>query len=222
MTAMTRKIVVTGFEPWQHGTENPTLDVLDQLEHSNAVPGELTTIRLPVDTTKLAAIVEDALDHVAPDVWISLGLATGHSVIAVERMAANVRDFPIPDNAGHQPGGGPVFAGGPAAYLSTLPVKAMTFALRAAGIPAKLSNSPSTYLCNQMMYTVLHLIECKRMPTKAGFIHVPATPSYVAKQAYPFVEMPSMSVELMTNAVLESLAAIAAATRDIQAPTVNY
>jgi pyroglutamyl-peptidase len=222
MTAMTRKIVVTGFEPWQHGTENPTLDVLDQLEHSNAVPGKLTTIRLPVDTTKLAAIVEEALEQVTPDVWISLGLATGHSVIAVERMAANIRDFPIPDNAGHQPGGDPVFAGGPAAYLSTLPVKAMTFALRAAGIPAKLSNSPSTYLCNQMMYTVLHLIERKRMPTKAGFIHVPATPSYVAKQAYPFVEMPSMSVELMTNAVLKSLAAIAAATRDIQAPTFNY
>jgi pyroglutamyl-peptidase len=222
MTAMSNKIVVTGFEPWQHGTENPTLDVLDQLEQSNAVPGELTTIRLPVDTTKLAAIVEDALDRIGPDVWISLGLATGHSVIAVERMAANVRDFPIPDNGGHQPGGDPVFADGPAAYLSTLLVKAITFALRAAGIPAKLSNSPSTYLCNQMMYTVLHLIDRKRMPTKAGFIHVPATPSYVAKQAYPFVEMPSMSVELMTNAVLESLAAIAAATRDIQAPTFNY
>jgi pyroglutamyl-peptidase len=222
MTAMSNKIVVTGFEPWQHGTENPTLDVLDQLEQSNAVPGELTTIRLPVDTTKLAAIVEDALDRIGPDVWISMGLATGHSVIAVERMAANVRDFPIPDNGGHQPGGDPVFADGPAAYLSTLPVKAITFALRAAGIPAKLSNSPSTYLCNQMMYTVLHLVDRKRMPTKAGFIHVPATPGYVAKQAYPFVEMPSMSVELMTNAVLESLAAIAAATRDTQAPTFNY
>jgi pyroglutamyl-peptidase len=222
MTAMSTKIVVTGFEPWQHGTENPTLDVLDQLEQSNAVPGALTTIRLPVDTTKLAVIIEEALDRIRPDVWISLGLATGHSVIAVERMAANVRDFPIPDNGGHQPGGDPVFADGPAAYLSTLPVKAITFALRAAGIPAKLSNSPSTYLCNQMMYTVLHLVDRKRMPTKAGFIHVPATPGYVAKQAYPFVEMPSMGVELMTCAVLESLAAIAAAPSDILAPTFNY
>lgn len=219
---MSNKIVVTGFEPWQHGTENPTLDVLDQLERSNAVPGELTTIRLPVDTMKLADIVEEALDRVRPDVWISLGLAPGHAVIAVERMAANVRDFPIPDNVGHQPGGDPVFAEGPAAYLSTLPVKAITFALRAAGIPAKLSNSPSTYLCNQMMYTVLHLVDRKRMPTKAGFIHVPATPDYVAKQAYPFVEMPSMGVELMTAAVLETLAAIAVAPSDTQTPTFNY
>jgi pyroglutamyl-peptidase len=219
---MTPKIVVTGFEPWQHGAENPTLDVLDQLEQSNDVPGELTTIRLPVDTTKLATLVEDALDRVRPDLWISLGLAPGHSVIAVERMAANVRDFPIPDNEGHQPGGDPVFADGPAAYLSTLPVKAMTFALRAAGIPAKLSNSPSTYLCNQMMYTVLHLVDRKRMATRAGFIHVPATPGYVAKQAYPFVDMPSMSVELMTRAVLRSLTAIAEAPKDIQAPTFNY
>jgi pyroglutamyl-peptidase len=219
---MTPKIVVTGFEPWQHAAENPTLEVLDQLEQSNAVPGELTTIRLPVDTTKLAAIVEEALDRVRPDLWISLGLATGYSVIAVERMAANVRDFPVPDNAGHQPSGDPVFADGPAAYLSTLPVKAMTFALRAAGIPAKLSNSPSTYLCNQMMYTVLHLVDRKRMATRAGFIHVPATPSYVAKQAYPFVEMPSMSIELMTLAVLKSLAAIGAVPSDIQVPTFSY
>ena len=219
---MPPKIVVTGFEPWQHGAENPTLDVLDQLEKSNAIPGQLATIRLPVDTTKLADIVEEALEREAPDLWISLGLAPGHSVIAVERMAANVRDFPIADNGGHQPGGEPVFADGPAAYLSTLPVKAMTFALRAAGIPAKLSNSPSTYLCNQMMYTVLHLIDRKQMRTKAGFIHVPASPGFVAKQAYPFVEMPSMSVELMTMAVLESLSAIAKASSDIQEPTLNY
>jgi pyrrolidone-carboxylate peptidase len=72
------------------------------------------------------------------------------------------------------------------------------------------------------MYTVLHLVDRKQMPTKAGFIHVPATPSYVAKQAYPFVEMPSMSIELMTLGVLKSLAAIAAAPSDIQAPTFNY
>jgi pyroglutamyl-peptidase len=219
---MSPKIVVTGFEPWQHGNENPTLNILEQLEQSNAVPGELSTIRLPVDTTKLPVIVDEALDRLAPDLWISLGFAPGHSVIAVERIAANVLDFPIPDNVGHQPGGDPVFAGGPAAYLSTLPVKAMTFALRAAGIPAKLSNSPSTYLCNQMMYTVLHLIDRKQMPTKAGFIHVPATPGFVAKQEYPFVEMPSMSVELMTKAVLESLAAIANTPSDIQTPTFNY
>ena len=100
--------------------------------------------------------------------------------------------------------------------------KAMTFALRAAGIPAKLSNSPSTYLCNQMMYTVLHLIDRKKMLTKAGFIHVPATPSFVAKQEYPFVEMPSMSVELMTKAVLESLTTIANTPSDIETPTFNY
>jgi pyroglutamyl-peptidase len=219
---MTFKLVVTGFEPWEHGAENPTLDVLAQLEQSNEIPGELTTIPLPVDTTKLAAIVDEALDRLAPDLWISLGLAPGHSVIAVERMAANVRDFPIPDNSGHQPVGDPVFADGPAAYLSTLPVKSITLALRAAGVPAKLSNSPSTYLCNQMMYTVLHLVDRKGLPTRAGFIHVPATPGFVAKQRYPFVEMPSMSVDLMTKAVLESVFVTAGTSTDVQTPTLNY
>ncbi len=89
---MTARIVVTGFEPWEHGTENPTLEVLDRLDRSNDVEGELSTVRLPVDSSRLAGIVGETLDRVRPDLWISLGLAPGSSVIAVERIAANVLD----------------------------------------------------------------------------------------------------------------------------------
>ncbi|MBV9750349.1 MAG: pyroglutamyl-peptidase I, partial [Acetobacteraceae bacterium] len=198
---MSARIVVTGFEPWEHGTENPTLEILDQLDSSNDVEGELTTMRLPVDSTKLDALVDAMLERVRPDVWISLGLSPGLAVIGVERIAGNVLDFPIPDNAGHQPAGQPVFADGPAAYFATLPIKAIAFGLRDVGIPAKISNSASTYGCNQMMYTVLHKVACKGMATRAGFIHVPASPSLAAKQTYPLVEMPSMAVDLMTRAV---------------------
>lgn len=219
---MTTKIVVTGFEPWAHGTENPTLAVLDQLEASNDLPGDLVTVRLPVESKRLAAIVEETLDRERPDIWISLGLAPGLAVVGVERIAANVMDFPVADNVGVRYGGDPVFEGGPDGRIATLPVKAIAAGLRAAGIPAKISNSPSTYLCNQLMYTTLHLIERKGMTTRAGFIHVPASPSLAAVQEYPSVEMPSMSVEMMTLAVKRAIATTLATTRDSREPAFNY
>jgi len=219
---MTAKIVITGFEPWEHGTENPTLEVLDRLERSNEVEGELSTIRLPVDSSRLAHIVGEALDRVRPDLWISLGLAPGSSVIAVERIGANVLDFPVPDNAGHQPGGEPIFADGPAAYFATLPVKAITFGLRSQGIPTKISNSASTYGCNQMMYTTLYLIARKGLPTRAGFIHIPASPFLAAQQVYPQVEMPSMCVEFTTRAVQRAIALALQNQADLQEPAFNY
>ena len=219
---MAAKIVITGFEPWEHGTENPTLEVLDRLDQSNETEGELSTIRLPVDSSRLAGIVRETLDRVRPDLWISLGLAPGSSVIAVERIAANVLDFPVPDNAGHQPGGDPVFADGPAAYFATLPVKAITFGLRSSGIPAKISNSASTYGCNQMMYTTLHLIARQGLSTRAGFIHIPASPSLAAQQVYPQVEMPSMCVDLTTRAVQKAIALALRTKADLQEPAFNY
>jgi pyroglutamyl-peptidase len=219
---MSAKIVVTGFEPWEHGSENPTLEVLSQLETANDVGGELTLVRLPVDSNKLADITSKTLDEVKPDLWFSLGLAPGLAVIAVERIAANVMDFPVPDNVGTQHGGEPVFADGPAAHMATVPVKLIAEQLRQGGIPAKISNSPSTYLCNQMMYTVLHLIAKKGMKTRAGFIHVPAHPRLAAIQGYPLVEMPSMSTELMAKAVKNAIGTALTATKDSRAPSFNY
>jgi len=219
---MAAKIVVTGFEPWAHGAENPTLDILDQLRAASDIGGDLTTVRLPVDSNRLAGITGEILDKIRPDLWISLGLAPGLSVIAVERIAANVMDFPVADNVGTQHGGRPVFEDGPAAHLATLPVKTIAKQLRESGVPTKVSNSPSTYLCNQMMYTVLHLIEKKGLSTRAGFIHVPAHPGFVARQSYPFVEMPSMSVELMTTAVKSAIRISLTVDHDLHEPAFNY
>ncbi len=216
------RIVVTGFEPFAHGSENPTLEVLAQLRSSNDIDGELTTVQMPVDSGIIAELTSAKLDALRPDVWISLGVAPGLAVVAVERIAANVMDFPIPDNVGAQYGGEPVFEGAPAGRLATLPVKAIASELRAAGIPAKVSNSPSTYLCNQMMYTVLHLVAEKKMATRAGFIHVPAHPSFVAKQVYPLTEMPSMSIDLMADAVKKAIRTALAVHSDHREPAFNY
>ena len=189
-------------------------------EHEDRYPHEFSGGQC--QRNRLAALTSAKLDEIKPDIWISLGVAPGLSVVAVERLAANVMDFPIADNIGTPHGGHPVFEGGPAGHLSTLPVKTIADELRAAGIPAKVSNSPSTYLCNQMMYTVLHLITDKALNTRAGFIHVPAHPSYVAKQNYPFVEMPSMSIELMTAAVKHAIATSIAVEQDHRRPGFNY
>lgn len=195
------RIVVTGFEPFGSWPENPTLAVLAQLRALDDIAAELTTLELPVDSTRIAALAADALETIRPDVWISLGLAAGLAVIAVERIAANVLDFAIPDNAGLSHQDRPVLESGQAAHFATLPVRAITDALCAEGIPAKLSNSASTYLCNQLMYSVLHHIAEQKLATRAGFLHVPAHPALAALQTGARADMPSMSVDLMTAAV---------------------
>lgn len=140
---------------------------------------------MPVESAGIAPLVDEALESHRPDIWISLGLYPGSPVIAVERTAANVKDFPVPDNVDAQPVDEPVYADGPFAYRSTLPIKAMVAAMHERGVPAKVSNTASTYLCNQIMYTALHLVHEKALPTHAGFIHVPCTPGYVAGASYP-------------------------------------
>jgi len=194
-------VIVTGYEPWERASENPTLEILDRLESLNSFDANLVAIRFPVDTTKISAIVGKALDEHLPDVWLSLGLAPGASVIAVERLAANVLDYPIPDNAKNQPRDKPVFAGAPIAYAATIPVNAIAEAIRRRGIPIKISNSAGTYACNQLMYTALHMINAKKLKSRGGFIHVPCTPGYVAKQNDAYREYPSMSLDLMVDAV---------------------
>ena len=217
-----KRVVLTGYEPWSHASENPTLALLDKARERNFANVELITLRVPVESERLGPLVDEALEAHRPDIWISLGLFPGSSVIAVERTAANVKDFPVPDNVEVQPVDEPVYPDGPFAYQSTLPIKAMVAAMNERAIPAKVSNTASTYLCNQIMYTALHLVQEKGLETRAGFVHVPCTPGYVAQAAYPEHEWPSMSLDLMDEAVD---AAITTATRqdtDIAAPPKGY
>ncbi len=217
-----KKVVVTGYEPWEHGTENPTLDILSELRKVNFEEAVLATVQVPVDATAITDIVDRALDEHRPDVWISLGLSPGLPVIAIERLAANVLDYPLPDNLGHQPHDCEVFPGGAAAYRATLPIKAITAEVQRRGIPVKISNTASTYACNQIMYTALHLIAQKKLVTRGGFIHVPCTPAYVAKQSYPYHEYPSMHLDLMVDAVRTAIITTLSRDTDTEAPPKGY
>ena len=220
MTA--KRVVLTGYEPWSHASENPTLDLLDKARERNFADIELITLRVPVESERLGPLVDEALEAHRPDIWISLGLFPGSSVIAVERTAANVKDFPVPDNVEVQPVDEPVYPDGPFAYQSTLPIKAMVAAMNERAIPAKVSNTASTYLCNQIMYTALHLVQEKRLETRAGFVHVPCTPGYVAQASYPEHEWPSMSLDLMDEAVDAAITTAAQQDTDIAEPPKGY
>ncbi len=217
-----KRVVLTGYEPWSHASENPTLELLDRARSRNFAEVELITLRVPVDSGRITPLVDEALDAYRPDIWISLGLYPGSPVIGVERTAANVKDFPVPDNVDAQPIDEPVFADGPFAYRATLPVKAIVRAMTDRSIPARISNTASTYLCNQIMYTTLHLSRQKKLATRAGFIHVPCSPGYVAKASYPEHEFPSMSLDLMADAVDTAVTTAARQETDISAAPKGY
>lgn len=217
-----KRVVLTGYEPWSHAAENPTLELLDRARERNFPDVELITLRVPVDSEGITPLVDGALDEYKPDVWISLGLYPGSAVVAVERTAANVKDFPVPDNLAAQPVDEPVFADGPFAYRSTLPIKAMVGAMNERGVPAKVSNTASTYLCNQIMYSTLHLAQEKQLPTRSGFIHVPCSPNYVANASYPEHEFPSMSLDLMEDAVGAAITTATSRDTDVKVAPKGY
>lgn len=191
-------ILLTGFEPFGAYKDNPSAAVAEAL-HGRVVGN--TTIRsavLPVHHARAAAAVARLVQDAAPRAIVHLGLAGGRARLALERVAVNVMDFEIADNAGYRATGEPCVAGGPAAYFSTLPLEVMLQALTAEGVPAYLSSTAGTYLCNQTFYTTRHLLEARGASIAAGFIHLPLSPAMVVASG---LDQPSMDVPLMIRAV---------------------
>jgi len=190
------KILLTGFEPFGESKINPSEQVVRTLAREK-IPGiELHTAILPVERVRGPQVLLDAMKRVHPDAVLCLGEASRRMAISIERVAINLLDYRIPDHAGQQIVDEPIVRDGPAAYFCTLPVRAMYQAVRAAGIPAELSLSAGAYLCNQVLYTLLHYLTQNRINVPAGFIHLPALPEQVAARE---VLMPSMSVETMVR-----------------------
>ena len=199
-------ILLTGFEPFGAYKDNPSADVATALD-GHAIGGE--TVRaaiLPVHHAQAAARVAALVDERVPRAIVHLGLAGGRARIALERVAVNVMDFEIADNAGYRAAGEPCVAGGPAAYFSTLPLEAMLAALASEGVPAYVSSAAGTYLCNQTFYTTRHLLERRGLRTAAGFLHLPLSAAMVAAAG---IEAPSMDAPLMRRAVEIALRVVA-------------
>ena len=174
------KALVTGFEAFGGESVNPALEALRQLpENVGAVP--LATRILPTVFGRSLAALEAAVAATAPDIVLCVGEAGGRSALSLERVAINIDDARIPDNGGNQPIDRPVIPGGPPAYFATLPIKAAVAALREAGLPAIVSNSAGTFVCNHVFYGLLHLAATRRRGLRGGFLHVPYLPSQAAR-----------------------------------------
>ncbi len=193
-----RTILLTGFEPFGVFAANPSLEVAKVLDGRAVGDAVVRSAVLPVHHAEAASQVARWLDETDPLAVVHLGLAGGRARIALERVAVNVMDYETPDNAGYQARGEPCVPGGPPAYFATLPLAEILAALTAEGIPAYVSNTAGTYLCNQTMYGTLRALAERRHPARAGFIHLPLLPSMVAASA---LEQPSMDVALMVRAV---------------------
>jgi len=196
-----KTVVVTGFGTWAKTTSsNPAALVLKELSARTWHDCRFVPIEVPVKTTGLSAIVEDALLTHRPAIWLGLGVAPGASVIRVEVAGINCRDFEVPDNDDLVLDGAPVVEDGADAHLSTLPVRDIAAAVQDAEIPASISYSAGTHLCNQMLYTSLHLAQRHGLDTKCGFMHFPYTPALASRLVKSEGLQPSMALPLMTEA----------------------
>ena len=205
------KLLLTGFTPFAGETINPALEAVKRLP--NEIAGmEIVKLEVPTVFGESVRMVQEAIEREQPDFVLSVGQAGGRAEITPERVAINVDDARIPDNAGQQPIDVPIFADGENAYFATLPVKAMAEAIREAGLPSALSNTAGTYVCNHLMYGVLYHLNRHHKDAKAGFIHVP----YIPEQTADKPGVPSMPLDDIVRALEAAIAAIPAHETDVK------
>ena len=210
------KVLITGFDPFGGESTNPAYEAVKLLPDKI---GEIDVIKVEIPTVfhKSVLTIEKYIDEYSPDFVICVGQAGGRADITVERVGINVDDARIPDNEGNQPIDEPIAKDGPAAYFSTLPIKAIVKTIRDSGLPVSVSNSAGTYVCNHVMYGLLHLLKTKYTWIKGGFIHVP----YCEKQVVDKFNMPSMSLGSISKA-LEIIIEVTGRTDDDIRMTDGY
>ena len=204
------KIVVTGFDPFGGESINPASEAVKQLPEKIA-GAQIVPLIVPTVFYRSIEVIKDAIETHNPDVILSIGQAGGRAAITVERIGINVDDARIADNAGQQMVDEPVIKEGPAAYFSTLPIKAMVKAIHDAGISASVSNTAGTFVCNHVMYGVLHLCATQYPDKRAGFVHIPFLP----EQTIDKPQYPSMSLEDIVKGLTVAIEAIVSHQKDI-------
>lgn len=193
-----KKLLLTGFEPFGGESVNPSWETVSR---AAAEGFEVRKVCLPVTFDGAAQRICEEIRSFDPDALVMVGQAGGRKGVTVERVAINLADARIPDNAGAQPEDAPLAENGPAAYFSTLPTREMVRAITEQGILAALSYSAGTYVCNCVLYHALHLLKTEGRKGQAAFIHVPFETAQVEKRP----EMPSMPLETMVRALEAAL-----------------
>jgi pyroglutamyl-peptidase len=200
------RILVTGFEPFDGQSLNPSWEVARALHGLVLEGAQVSAVQLPCVFAQALPAMHQALAQHRPDIVLALGQAEGRCDLSLERVAINVQDARIPDNAGQQPIDVPVIEGGPAAYFSTLPIKALVAGLKAAGFPASVSQTAGTFVCNQVFYGLQHALVGQGV--HSGFMHLPLLPEQAAH--WPGPSLPSWPVALQVAGVRQALALLLA------------
>ena len=188
-------ILVTGFQPFGGEKINPAWEAIRVLPDS-IVGSKVVKLQIPVVFGVGADVVSTAIDHINPDIVLCVGQAGGRAKITPEFVGINYRDARIPDNDGNQPHAQRIVEDGPDAYFATLPVRAMTEAMNESGIPAALSYTAGTYVCNDVMYSMLHVLATKYPNARGAFMHVPFATEQATKQP---VNTASLPIEVMAH-----------------------
>jgi pyroglutamyl-peptidase len=207
---MTRCILLTGFEPFGGEKVNPSQDVASALAGTTIAGNEVVAEILPCEFGRSVQSLRAAIERYRPVLVLALGQAGGRVDLSLERIAINVDDARIADNAGAAPIDTPVVDDAPAAYFSTLPIKAMAAALRAAGIPASVSQSAGTFVCNHVFYGLQHRLAGSAV--RSGFMHLPLLPGQAAEHP----GLASLPFETMVEGVRLALATALGTVHDVR------
>ena len=197
------KILVTGFDPFGGEKVNPALEAVKSLP-SEIHGAEIAWVEIPTVFYKSAEVLEAEINRYHPDVVLCIGQAGGRASLTPERVAINQDDARIPDNQGNQPIDTPIRLDGDAAYFSTLPIKAMVQAIKEEGLPASVSNTAGTFVCNHLMYQVLYLADKKFPNMRAGFMHIP----YMTEQVVNKPNTSSMCLRDIVRGIEAAIGAI--------------
>jgi len=204
------KVLLTGFDPFGGETVNPAYEAVKMV--NDTIEGA-TVIKIEIPTVfkKAVNVIDQAIQEHQPDIVLAIGQAGGRAAIAVERVGINVDDARIPDNEDQQPIDETIFEDGQNAYFSNLPIKRMVDEMKKVNIPALVSNTAGTYVCNHVLYSIMYLID-KKYPTKrGGFIHVPYLPEQVLGK-----NQPSMSLEMISKGIETAVRTAIIHERDVK------
>ena len=203
-----RTLLLTGFDPFGGDTLNPSWLIAHALDGQTIAGHRVVATQLPTEFTASLPRLQALLAQHQPAITICLGQAGGRAALSIERIGINVDDARIPDNTGAQPIDQPVVPGGPAAYFASLPIKAMLRAVQRAGIPAEVSQTAGTFVCNHVLYGLMHLLATGHGASggRGGFIHVPWLPDQ---------GQPHLPLATMVRGIHEALWAAALTSGDI-------
>ncbi len=200
------KILLTAFDPFGEDVVNPALEAV-KIVRTEGLAAEVVKLEVPTVFHKSIQTVQAAMEEHKPDVVLCIGQAGGRYALTPERVAINVDDARIKDNEGNQPIDVPVFADGKNAYFSNLPIKAIVEYIKEAGLPAAVSNTAGTFVCNHLMYGVLYTMAKEYPGCRGGFIHVPFIPEQVVNRPntpYMALEDIARGIEAALKAIIEN------------------